>query len=459
MKDAIMDVLNNNNFRPVFINNKVICNLQNEEKIFYEEKDNECIVSLFWIDKDRNVNYSRIAEVSCKIDDVENFININDSGIDIKHRKMLFEYIDKFVIEEWNKLYIVDDIDKYRVIDEALKINKILLLGIFEDFIYIYSKTKSYSNSLRTYLINQSLGERSIKNVKKKTLIEKGELTFLIDRMNLDNKKSRKDFDNLIDGIDVEMVQLLIEKMIEFELFKSKFLNVLDDYFIKKRLDGIIKTGNDILFLKSTNMKTQFVKKIKESNLYLGNAKILEELWQKFFEENLLHLLFSYQELYPKVELNITIDNRIYSKKPDFIGINHYGGIDIIEIKHHLTPALTYDRSHKNFVMSSDLSKAVMQATNYMDALIENKFTNENISNEIKRKILSGNLNRPNAIIIISSTEHLVKRKVKNAKEKELIIRDFTRIRNSLNNITILTFDEILAISTRYKNNIISNDE
>ena len=247
--------------------------------------------------------------------------------------------------------------------------------------------------------------------------------------------------------------------MIELGVFEKEFIEVLDDYFIRKRLDDVLKIGNSIISLKSSRMDTLAVKEIKEKNPNLSEANILEELWQKFFEENLLYLLFSYQELYPKIELNIRIDEQIYAKKPDFIGVNHYGGVDIIEIKHHLTPILTYDSSHKNFVMTSDLSKAIMQATNYMDALIENKFTNENISDQIKRNILNKNLNRPTAIIIISSYDNLVKKNSKNSNKKDLIIRDFTRIRNSLHNITILTFDEVLNIATRYKNNIVLNEQ
>jgi glycosyltransferase involved in cell wall biosynthesis len=40
-------------------------------------------------------------------------------------------------------------------------------------------------------------------------------------------------------------------------------------------------------------------------------------------------------------------------KYPDFIGINHYNGLDIIEIKTHLKNAVTWDSSHKNFSFSS----------------------------------------------------------------------------------------------------------
>jgi len=67
------------------------------------------------------------------------------------------------------------------------------------------------------------------------------------------------------------------------------------------------------------------------------------------------------------------------------------------------------------------------------------------------------NLNRPRGIIIISSYDKLVKNY--QIKNKEKIIRDFTKLRNSVHNIEILTFDEILGIAHDYIQNIITKEE
>lgn len=456
MHETIMEMIKSHNYFPVWKNNKLTAIIGGVEVTFYEVENQAAIIALFWFNAEHNFGLYKLSKLACDVSEINNYIYVSKNSITLKYNDWFSNaFFGSVIKEDINEVHVDISIKKYSFSNSILKVNPELMSLIFEHAMDIHNKAKTYSNSVKTYMTNKSLGELEIKNVQKRTLVQKGELSFFIDRMNLDAKKKKKDFSEVLDNEDINNIQEMIRKFIYLGVFKKEFLEVLDDYFIRKRLDKILKTGNAILDLKITKLTTLNARKIKESNPNLQKAKILEELWQKFFEENLLHLLFSYQSLYPKIELNIKVDEKIYSKKPDFIGINHYGGVDIIEIKHHLTPALIYDKSHKNYVMSSDLSKAIMQATNYMDALIENKFTNENISNKIKRDLLSGNLNRPSAIIIISSTDNLIKKSSKSVKDKKLIQRDFTRIRNSLNNITILTFDEVLAIAERYKNNII----
>ena len=459
MKDYIIGIIKSHNYVPIWKNNKLTSFVNNEEIVFYEVRGKNVIITLFWFNNEHMFGTYKTSKLMCKKSDEDNFVKLSRNAINIKFGDwFLYEFIPNIVDSDVNEVHILDNIKKYEFENNILKINKKLMLQINEGAFIIFNKVKSYGNAVKTYLTNKLLGDLNLKNVRKRTLIEKEELSFLIDRMNLDIKRAKKDFDEILSESDLNNTQILIKKMLELGVFEKEFIEVLDDYFIRKRLDDVLKIGNSIISLKSSRMDTSAAKKIKEENPNLNEVNILEELWQKFFEENLLYLLFSYQELYPKIELNIRIDDQLYAKKPDFIGVNHYGGVDIIEIKHHLTPILTYDSSHKNFVMTSDLSKAIMQATNYMAALIENQFTNENISNEIKRNILAKNLNRPNAIIIISSIDNLVKKGSKNSSKRELIQRDFTRIRNSLHNITILTFDEVLNIATRYKNNIVLNE-
>lgn len=453
--ENIVSIFNDNNLVINSSKNSINYSDDTGEYFIYELLNDDCIVSLFYIDGENHFNlYNGIKSVRCNKNDFYSFVHINKKSVELSYSYILNEYFNK-LDGFFNRIYVSDSFDKYEIDDGELRINRQLILNIFDDVSEISKKSMSYKTSVKTYLINKSLANRSIKNVKKKTLINKGEVEFFVDRINLDSKRTKKDYLDHLNDADIRKLQDMIRKMIYDDVFEKKFIEVLDDYFVRKKLEDIILTGKKILALKSSNMYTDAIKCIKQKNAFLKDAKILEELWQKYFEKNLLHLLFSYQKLYPKIELNIKNDGKIYSKKPDFIGINHYGGIDIIEIKHHLTPILTYDSSHKNFVISSDLSKAIMQATNYIDALIENKFTNENISNEIKQNILSGNLSRPTAIIIISSKDHWVKNQSKYKGMEDLMIRDFTRIRNSLCNISILTFDEILAIADRYKNNIV----
>jgi len=237
--------------------------------------------------------------------------------------------------------------------------------------------------------------------------------------------------------------------MVKNKVFDDKYLKKLNNFFKKENLREIISLGNEILSLGVTDLSTKkakaTVKKITEKKV----AK-LEGLWQEYFEQYLLLLIFSYKSIHPKIKLNNIDSDKNY---PDFIGINHYNGLDVIEIKTHLKKALTYDSSHDNFSFSSELSKAIIQTTNYMDQIVAENFKKSSDKTKITSSIHEENLHRPRGIIIISSYEHLTTDM--SSRNKDKLTRDFTKLRNSLHNIQILTFDEILNTASDYLDNVV----
>jgi hypothetical protein len=90
-----------------------------------------------------------------------------------------------------------------------------------------------------------------------------------------------------------------------------------------------------------------------------------------------------------------------------------------------------------------------------MDALIQEKIKKKTQREDIKGRILEGNIYRPRGIIIISSYEHLAKGIKPGDAEFTNVQRDFTKLRHGLHNIQILTFNEILDMAENYKDNII----
>jgi hypothetical protein len=269
--------------------------------------------------------------------------------------------------------------------------------------------------------------------------------------LNLNTKKKKADFQKYLNEADISSLQDLFSALVGNEVFSSNFLRKLNDYFIREHLKEIIKTGKEIFNLGSTNLKTTKAKKvIGKVAEDKRTVRQLETLWQQYFEKYLLFLIFSYKGIFPKIEL---LDIEGDKKYPDFIGINHYNGVDVIEIKTHLKYALVYDRSHENFAFSAELSRAIIQTTNYMDAVIHTNFKNSGDKQKITNSTHEENLNRPRGIIIISSTDKLAKNINHNNKAK--IVRDFTKLRNSLHNIEILTFDEIINIAGDYLKNIV----
>ncbi len=332
---------------------------------------------------------------------------------------------------------------------KTLQISPKKYLEVLVDAKEAHNTADRYGKSVSRYLINKFSKKHLNKDTKLTTTIEKGEFDFLVHRLNLSTKKTKKDYEKYLSKKDISSLQDLVLDLVHKEVFEPNFLRELDEYFIREKLKGIIALGREILSLKSGDLET---KKAKEIIAKLGETKPiaqLETLWQKFFEKYLLYLIFSYKEIYPKVELT---DLETDKKYPDFIGINHYNGVDIIEIKTHLTPALVYDKSHKNFSFSSHTSKAIIQVVNYLDAIKQQRFKNDTDRSKITKTTYEENLYRPRGVLIISSWGRLSKN---NPKAKELIKRDFTKLRNSLHNIEILTFDEILDIADHYCEKIV----
>ena len=90
-----------------------------------------------------------------------------------------------------------------------------------------------------------------------------------------------------------------------------------------------------------------------------------------------------------------------------------------------------------------------------MDALVQEKIKKKSMKADIKGKILEGNIYRPEGLIVISSYDNLVSNVKQTDAGFEKVKRDFTKLRNGLNNIRIITFDELLNMAENYKDNIV----
>ncbi len=363
--------------------------------------------------------------------------------------KKIFEGVDTVKISAKYKI----DIQKRA---KTLLIKPEKFKEIQEEITKIDKRAKSSKASLLNFLVNQAKFTFLNKRTQKTTSITKGECDFLINRLNLNTKKEKKDFQQYLNSDDITSLGSLFEEMIKKEVFDKEYFRRLDEYFIKEKLENIIENGKEILNLKSESVKSKEAKRLIQK-MFSQQIGQLETVWQNFFDKYLLYLFFSYKKIVPKVELN---DLESLDKQyPDFIGVNHYDGIDIIEIKTHLKNILTWDRNHKNFAFSSEMSKAIIQTINYMDAISDDKIKKSKDKKDILDYLnIDENLYRPKGIIIISSKNKICKNQNRLSKDqKTRLSKDFTKLRNSIHNIQIFTFDEILSIAERYTENINSN--
>jgi hypothetical protein len=390
----------------------------------------------------------KYAEITFPKDfDIRNFIFFKRNGSYKLSHEQQFKNILNPLGKDIKKIKLSPEYKGLKFYKDVLILPTTIFLRAMTDAEYVYRKSASYRSSTENYLSNLKSHDYS-KNVRKRTTyLEKGEFDFLVDRLYIKSKKTKKDFLKYLDNNDFKAIELLITELLRLNVLSDDFLRRLNDYFIKERLRDIIEVGRSILSLKTTNLQTTAAKRVL-ANMGITGTGQLESVWQKYFERNLLYLIFTYKKVFPKIQLKDIEGDKKY---PDFIGINHYNGLDIIEIKTHLKNALIWDNSHKNFYFSPEMSKAIVQTTNYMDAIVQARFQNADDQTKITQFTDEENLYHPRGIIVISSQAKLSTK----AGEDEKLKRDFTKLRNSLHNIEILTFDEIINIADEYIKNIV----
>jgi hypothetical protein len=378
-------------------------------------------------------------------------------------RKMLYKqgnkydislyFLFKYIIgsQKIRKIKIDSSIKNIRINRGLIEISPIKIIKIIDDSKKIFADIKTHRDAITRYFVNKIHNKYFRKKIKDVTTVKQGAFKFLIDRFNLNTKKTKKDYLDYLNQDDINAIQLFTESLIKNDVFSEEYLRILDDYFIKEKLRNIIKLGREIMSLKTPKLDTATAKEIIKK-VSSGSKKIkqLEGIWQEYFRKNLLYLVFSYKKIYPKVKLRDIEGDKKY---PDFIGINHYNGVDIIEIKTHLSNILVWDSSHKNFSFSSEMSKAIIQTINYIDAVVQRRFQNQEAEERITEFTEEENLYHPRGIIIISSGAKLTTMKL-NDNQKERLKRDLTKLRNGLQDIEIMTFDEVLQIADDYIKNI-----
>lgn len=172
-------------------------------------------------------------------------------------------WVFKRVFEKINIIKISETYKKdLQVKSKELFLKPEKIKEIFKVIEDINKKANSSKSSLVNYLVNQSKFDFLNKTTKKTTSITKGDFNFLVHRLNLTTKKSKKDFQTYLNENDISSLGMLFDKMIRKEVFDEEYLRKLDDYFIKEKLEDIISIGKQILSLKVESVETQDAKKL-----------------------------------------------------------------------------------------------------------------------------------------------------------------------------------------------------
>jgi hypothetical protein len=256
--------------------------------------------------------------------------------------------------------------------------------------------------------------------------------------------------------------------------FEGKYLNLSkgDRTFIKNFMDDQIKDGAYKITMKETlPLYKQSIKEIikigKEllkltenkatiksfSRNVLGiERKSLESCWQLYFDKYLRVMLMNYKEFYPQ---SVFKEMEGYEKesRPDFLAVDIYNNIDIIEIKTHRTILFRKENGRDSYYPSHDLNKSIFQLNKYLDLKSSNIDTSKIEDEYTKSLIDNDKIYRPRGILVISSQDHITSDRTDDELSSRLE-KEIKKLKTTYNNIDIILFDELIKNLDNYVNYI-----
>ena len=152
-------------------------------------------------------------------------------------------------------------------------------------------------------------------------------------------------------------------------------------------------------------------------------------------KQNILIIQQGYIELIPKANIGV-----VGTSYPDFLLVTYDGYLDILEIKTPFTPLVLHDKSHNNYYWSTDVSKAIAQVENYIQAIAE---IGDKVRNAVKDSYgIDLRVIKPRGIIFAGNSNQFGGNK--------LIQDDFRLLNQGLKNVTVVTYDELLTRMQNY---------
>lgn len=233
---------------------------------------------------------------------------------------------------------------------------------------------------------------------------------------------------------DKIVIAKLIPKLIRDGNVKISLKDVTD--INKDRLKDIVQIGRDLL-----EKKVGVEKRIGLDRKYIGK----EYAWQRYFDLYGSYLLFgSIEQQKPEEWVRVESELRNTESRLDFLTMNRYGFLDIVELKKSDEYLFKLDDSHDNIVPTAKLSTAISQVNNYLMMLpydIE------------KGALIKGSESATGMLVIgcdkyLMSKENIEKHAKKNGISNEMVKKKVRKALRDLNysysHIQIVLYDEIL---------------
>jgi len=343
-----------------------------------------------------------------------------------RHGNEMF-FLKEIILEGFNKLPFEFSQSGYVKGGVLYYLNKKLSNKCITKFIISKLQTSAFNKNevILNYDDFQRLKKR-LSRIAYESKIEKGKYVdeFFYDTFpnhyTIESETSRSRYLRVINNIDKDIIQHFDKNTVEkFEEFYEQLIST--KYKAKdKKTRLVTRTKIKIDKLAVDNVISEF------ESLLKGTTS--ETDWGKFLLKN----LFLVDSKYLKAisELNVVLAG---ARKVDFGLIDYQGHLDIFEIKKPSTDLLSKKQDRGNYYFHTDTIKAITQAEKY---LYQAEGKRDILEKDILiEKELSVKVIKPRAILLIGNTSQL-------DTEKKKI--DFRILRNSLKNVEIVLFDELL---------------
>lgn len=243
--------------------------------------------------------------------------------------------------------------------------------------------------------------------------------------LSFDYTETNNNKELVLRNLNAKLIQQLtadeIEQLGKFYVEASKKYSRAD--VVRKMIKGLQKNAQLLTLQQVIN---NYEKLLRENPA--------ESAWQGFFNEYIT--LFDnryFQKInYKNIALGIT-------KYPDLVLVDIYGYIDFYELKKADSKLLDYDKSHKTYFWSKQISMVIAQVADYLQKARENGVGYAKaIKEQTTTDDFSGidvNIINPRAIIVAGSSKEL------NTIQKR---NQFKNLRESLKDIEFVLYDELL---------------
>ncbi|WP_200979844.1 Shedu immune nuclease family protein [Echinicola sp. 20G] len=387
-------------------------------------------ITEYWVIEDENPETKRLA---FRVDKQNHTIQFFPREDDFFLNKILIEGFDRIPDDFSDNGYIKQGVQYY--LNKKLENKSIVSLTISKDSDSAIRKVRnedSYRLTLK-YDDFKTLREKFIvvnnQSTRSKNDILDGFFYNLFpDKFEENTSTAQQQYRNVIKNLNTDIIEHLTpDDLIKFEGFITELLD--------KRYQS---NSHKFLQLARTKIRVDTIAIDRILDEFKQNVKnsISENLWGKYLKKNLFLLDSKYVKILP--ELNVILRG---SRNVDFGMIDTKGYLDIFEIKKPETPLLSNDTDRGNFYWHTTTVKAIVQAEKYLfNAERKASILADDIRREEKINV---KVVKPRAILITGHSEQL------DTEEKR---DDFKVLRQSLKNIDIILYDELLEGLENQKN-------